>query len=305
MRILILGAGGIGGYYGGRLAAAGVDVTFLVRPRRAAQLEADGLVIKSPHGDLTTRVRTVLRDGVQPGYDAILLSCKAYDLDDAIESIRPAAAGALVIPLLNGVLHLATLEHAFGVDAVAGGVAQIGVTLKPDGTIHHLNRAHGFIYGERTSAQAERCAALAPLFAKGGFDSRHSGEIMQDMWEKFVFLCSIAAMTTLMRGNVGAISRSDHGTALSLEMVETCETVAAAAGHPVRPQFAEFCRRQLTDRASVGTASMLRDLLAGAEVEAQHIVGDMLARAIAGGGRATLLKAAYTGLQVYQDSWKA
>jgi 2-dehydropantoate 2-reductase len=114
MRILVLGAGGIGGYFGGRLAAAGVDVTFLVRPRRAEQLARDGLVIKSPLGDLAIPVTTVTKETATPGYDAILLSCKAYDLADSIASIRAAAPGALIVPLLNGLLHLDALDAAFG-----------------------------------------------------------------------------------------------------------------------------------------------------------------------------------------------
>ena len=174
MRILILGAGGIGGYFGGRLAASGVDTTFLVRPRRAEQLARDGLVIRSPVGDLKLAVNTVQRDTATPGYDAILLSCKAYDLTDAIDSIRPAAAGALVIPMLNGVRHLDTLDTAFGAGHVAGGVALIGVDMEPDGTIRHLAKGAGLVFGERQPAQAETCAALAPILADSGFEGRHT-----------------------------------------------------------------------------------------------------------------------------------
>ena len=152
MRILVLGAGGIGGYYGGRLAAAGVDVTFLVRPRRAEQLARDGLVIRSPLGDARLTVNTMLRERLEPGWDAILLSCKAFDLDDAIATIRPGAAGALIVPLLNGLRHLDALDAAFGPDQVAGGVAQIAVTLGP----------------RRHRPPSRQAAALHPRAADGG-----------------------------------------------------------------------------------------------------------------------------------------
>ena len=125
---------------GGRLTAAGVDTTFLVRDRRAGVLAQNGLVIKSDLGDLTTPVRTITSATAAPGYDAILLSCKAYDLDDAIESIRPAAPGALIIPLLNGMRQLDALDAAFGATNVAGGVAAIFVTLDDDGTIRHFGK---------------------------------------------------------------------------------------------------------------------------------------------------------------------
>src|SRR5688572_25116359 len=115
MRLLVLGAGGIGGYFGGRLAAAGTDVTFLVRPKRRAQIERDGLRIISPAGDLTLPVRTVGADELTPAYDLVLLTCKAYDLDSAMEAIAPAMnGGCAVVPMLNGISHIDRLSERFG-----------------------------------------------------------------------------------------------------------------------------------------------------------------------------------------------
>ena len=300
MRILVLGAGAIGGYFGGRLAAAGVDTTFLVRPGRAEQLAKSGLRIASPLGDVNTPVQTVSRERVRPGYDAILLSCKAYDLDDAIDAIRPAAAGAVIIPLLNGMRHLDRLDAAFGKEAVGGGVAALFVGMEPDGLIRHQGQAQTFVHGERHPAQAEQFAALTPMLARGGFSPRHSREIEQDMWEKFVFICTAMAGCCLMRGGVGEVARTNDGAALLLEILEDCAAVAAAAGHAQRPAHAEFCRRTLTDPASPNVPSMLRDLRQGNRVEADHVVGDMLARVRALGRPAPLLRAAYANLQVYQ-----
>ena len=300
MRILVLGAGAIGGYFGGRLAAAGVDTTFLVRPRRAGQLAQNGLRIASPLGDVSTPVQTVSREMVRPGYDAILLSCKAYDLDDAIDAIRPAVPGAVIIPLLNGMRHLDRLDAAFGKQAVGGGVAGLFVGMEPDGLIRHQGQAQTFVHGERHSAQAERFDALSPVFARGGFAPRHSSEIEQDMWEKFVFICTAMAGCCLMRGGVGEVARSNDGAALMLEILENCAAVAAAAGHAQRPAHAEFCRKTLTDPASPNVPSMLRDLRQGNPVEADHVVGDMLARVSALGRPTPLLRAAYANLQVYQ-----
>jgi 2-dehydropantoate 2-reductase len=302
MRILVLGAGGIGGYYGGRLAQAGVDVTFLVRPRRAEQLARDGLVVKGPVVEFAIPVATVTRETVAPGYDAILLSCKAYDLDDAIEAIRPAAPSALILPLLNGIRHLERLDSEFGPASVTGGVAQISVTLEPDGTIRHLAPMQGFIFGPRDPTQEAACTALAAVLDKGGFAPKLSPAIMQDMWEKFVFLCTLAATTCLMRGTVGAIARTDHGTSVALDMLAECTSVATAAGYPPREGHAAFSRKMVTDRDSGTAASMLRDLQRGGKVEAEHIIGDMLTRALAAGSPAPMLRAAYTHLQVYQAS---
>ena len=300
MRILVLGAGAIGGYFGARLAAGGVDVSFLVRPQRAELLARDGLRVKSPLGDLQVPAKTVLREQVRPGYDAILLGCKSYDLDDAIESIRPAVPGAVIIPLLNGMRHLDRLDAAFGQQAVGGGVAALFVALEPDGSIRHQGAAQNFVFGERHPAQAAACEALAPVLTQGGFSPRHSREIEQDMWEKFVFICSAAAMCCLMRGAVGEIASTSEGAPLMQEMLQDCGAAATAAGHPQRPAHLEFCRKTLTDPASPNVPSMLRDLRAGNQVEADHIVGDMLARTRAAGRQATLLRAAAAHLQVYQ-----
>ncbi len=303
MRILILGAGGIGGYYGGRLAVAGADVTFLVRPGRAASLAAKGLVVQSPRGDFALPVKTVTRETAGSGYDLVILSCKAYDLEDAIETIAPAAAGARILPLLNGMRHLELLDARFGADAVLGGVAAIGVTMDPDGTIRHLSPMHNFAFGARSAAAVAFCAALEPIIGSGGFDSRLSTAIEHDMWEKWVFLATLAGMTCLLRGDIGSINRSfPGGQALLLEMLDECAAVAAAAGFAPRPAHVSFSRKMLMDATSTFAASMLRDLQGKGRVEADHVVGDMMNRALAAGRQAALLRAAYAHLKVYEES---
>ena len=302
MRILVLGAGGIGGYFGGRLAAGGVDVTFLVREKREAALAASGLRIRSEMGDLELPVSTVTSATVGPGYDAILVSCKAYDLADAVESLRPAAPGALIVPLLNGIRHLDVLDAAFGAEAVCGGVAAIGVTLDDDGAIRHFGKGQSYSHGARVAGQAARCAALAGEMQKGGFAPRDSETIMQDMWEKFVFITTAAGTACLMRGAIGAIARTQEGSLVLMEMYGECAAVAEAAGFPPRARHAEFARTGFSDKTNGNVPSMLRDLQRGFRVEAEHLVGDMLSRAKALGRPSPLLRAAYTHLQVYQES---
>ena len=301
MRILVLGAGGIGGYFGGRLAAAGLDVTFLVRDRRAEILARDGLRLTSELGDLAIQVKTVTRDTARPGYDAVLLSCKAYDLDDAIASLAPAAAGALIVPLLNGMRHLDALDAAFGAEHVAGGVAAIGVTLDDDGTIRHFGKGQSYTHGPRFPSQDASCAALAESMAPGAYGARNSATIMQDMWEKFVFITTAAGTACLMRGAIGAIARTAEGTSVLNDMYDECAAVAAAAGHPPRPRHREFAAAGFADKTNTNVPSMLRDLQRGLRVEADHLVGDMLARARALGHAAPLLRAASAHLAVYQE----
>ncbi|CAJ0691085.1 2-dehydropantoate 2-reductase [Ralstonia holmesii] len=310
MRILVLGAGGTGGYFGGRLAQAGADVTFLVRPARAARLREHGLVIRSPHGDAQLPVQTITADQAATWgrADLVLLSCKAYDLEDAITAIRPVVGErTVVLPVLNGLAHLERLDAAFGESRVLGGLCHISATSAPDGAVLHLSNGqgpavHSITFGERTPhAPRERTEAIRDVFATANFDSVLAENVMQDMWEKFTFLTSLAAMTCLMRATVGEIVATDEGAALNEAMFTACERVAAASGYPNRQAARERGLNVLTQAGSPLTASMLRDLESGARVEADHIVGDMLRRGRALGTDVSLLRVAFAHLQAYQQ----
>lgn len=303
MRILVLGAGGIGGYFGGRLVEAGADVTFLVRPGRAAQLARDGLVVKSPLGDISRAVRFVTADGLQEDgrYDAVLLTCKAYDLEAAIPAIASAMRrGAAVLPMLNGMMHMDRLDLAFGRETVLGGMCQIAATLTATGEVQHLNKLHHLVIGSRAPGQERVAEAFAEVAGKARFEFRLSDDIAQDMWEKFVMLATMAAMTCLMRGPVGDIMQADDGEAMMLETLEECDLVAHSAGHRSRPKFLERARGILTERGSSFAASMLRDVERGGPTEAAHVVGDMLVRARAAGLPASMLRVAWCHLQVHE-----
>ncbi len=301
MRILVLGAGAVGGYFGGRLVEAGGDVTFLVRERRAAELAADGLAIKSPCGDTTVRVQIARSGAALAPYDIVLLGCKAYDLESAMDSIAPAVgADSAVLPLLNGLSHLDRLDRRFGGARVLGGLAQIAATIGAGGRIEHLNKAHRIIFGERDGRRSERTAALAALLAKARFDSALSDDIMLEMWEKFVLLATLAGMTCLMRAPVGAIVATNDGEALMGEFMAECAAVATAAGHAPRAAFLERARMLLTERGSTFTASMLRDIERGGPTEGDHILGDLLRRARALGVATPLLRTAACHVEAYE-----
>lgn len=278
MRLLVLGAGALGGYFGGRALERGLDVTFLVRPRRAAQLARDGLRVESPLGDIARPVSTALEAG--PGFDAVLLSCKAYDLDDAIAAIRPAvAAGACVLPVLNGLAHMDALNAAFGRARVWGGLAKCQATLTADGVVKHLGDWRWLIFGEQDGRMDGRAAALAAaLRGAKGLEAEAVPDIERRMWEKLVHLGTVAASTVLMRANVGEILRAG-GRDFLLTLLDRNAAIAAAHGHPVTPDFLATYRALFSDPASAYTASMLRDLEAGGRTEAEHILGFLAAAA--------------------------
>ncbi|MBP2150985.1 ketopantoate reductase family protein [Xanthobacter flavus] len=298
MRILVMGAGGIGGYFGGRLAAAGVDIRFLIRPARAEWLARHGLVITSPLGDLRIPVATLT--AADAPFDAVLLACKAYDLEGAMDAVAPAVGPAtLVLPLLNGVRQLDRLDARFGRERVLGGLCHIGVSLTEAGEIQHLNRLQRFVLGARTSAQVPAAAALHKVLERGGFAPVLSEDVMQDMWEKFTFLATYAGMTTLMRAPVGGILSAEEGEAILRDMLAECVATATAGGHPPRPEAMAQMVASLTERGSAGTASMLRDMMRNGPTEHDHILGDMLARARAAGLSAPLLRVSLAHMQAY------
>jgi len=305
VKVLVLGAGGIGGYFGGRLAQAGADATFLVRERRAEQLARDGLTIRSPFGDARLSVQTVLAGHLTPVYDIVLITCKAYDLEAAMAAIAPAVGPeTALVPVLNGVRHIEDLEARFGPQRVLGGLVQIAATLAPGGEVHHLNKLHLLVFGERDGSLTPRGEAFARVCASALFESRLSRTIYLELWEKFVFLATLAGMTCLMRASVGAIMKAADGEALMRDMLEECRKVAATSGTPPRAEAMARYAGLLTERDSSFTASMLRDMEREGPIEGEHIVGDMLRRARKFGISAPLLRAAYAHLQAYEATRK-
>jgi 2-dehydropantoate 2-reductase len=301
VKILILGAGAIGGYVGGRLHQSGADVTFLVRPARNEALKRDGLVIKSTKGDITQKVKTVLKASEGGPYDVVILTCKAYDLDSAIDAVAPAVgAKTTVVPLLNGMRHIDVLSAKFGDEKVVGGLARVGVAMNDKGWILHTSPFAAISFGERDGKPAR--AALAELDAaikKSGVDGGLNANIIQDLWDKWIMLCTLAATCCLMRGASGDILEADEGQAIVLETVDEGRKVAAAAGHDPGEKGIATIRSFLTVKGSKFAASMLHDLEKGAMVEADHIVGDMIARAKKAGIATPNLRMAHAHLQVY------
>lgn len=302
MRILVVGAGAIGGYFGGRLLQAGRDVTFLVRPRRASELASAGLVIESPNGDVTLKnPPTVQADALKDKFDVVLLSCKAFDLDDAIKSFAAAVGpDTAIIPMLNGMKHLDILDDKFGKERVLGGLCAIAATLNEKREVVQLQPMQSINYGERDGKLSDRVKAIDKAFKSGINGATASQNIMQDMWEKWVFLSSLAASTSLMRTSVGNILAAPGGRDFLLGMLDETSAIAAASGYAPGGPFFERVKGNLTTEGSPMTASMFRDVKAGLPVEADHVIGDLIARADAAKVPVPKLRIAYTHLKAYE-----
>ncbi len=302
MRILIVGAGSTGGYFGGRLAEAGRDVTFLVRPARAEQLRANGLRIVSPHGDLTLAPKLVTAGEITGPFDAILLTVKAFSLEAALDDLAPAIGPeTMILPVLNGMKHVDRLIARFGANALVGCVCKIATVLDDQGRILQLGPLQDLAYGEMSGARTTRIERLDATLRGAGFDARLSGTIAREMWEKWILLATIGGITCLMRGTIGEIEAAAGGVDFTLAFLSEVTAVVGAVGQAPSEAFLAETKALLTRKGSPQTSSMYRDLLKGRPVEVEQIIGDLLLRARTSCLSTPLLAAAYTHLSLYQN----
>ncbi len=309
MRILVIGAGAVGGYFGGRLAAAGRDVTFLVRGARAEQLRRSGLRIFDPYGDVQVRPKLLLAEELKARpevFDLIVLSTKAYALEAAMEDFAPAVGSATVIlPLLNGLRHLEALDARFGAEKVVGGFTYIVADMDAEGGVHSMTQLHDLSFGERDKAVTARIQAIDEMLRGAGFDAYLKPDILAAMWQKWALLAAMGAITCLMRGSIGAVVAAPGGAETARAIIAECVAMATANGYPPEATALAMMTQRLTEAGSPLTASMYRDLQRGSRVEADHILGDLLERGRKHGVEAPLVRAAYVQLSVYSASLKS
>jgi 2-dehydropantoate 2-reductase len=300
MRILVVGAGATGGYFGGRLAQAGRDITFLVRPDRAARLRVEGLQILSPHGDVTLAPRLVTTVELDGPFDVVLLTVKSYSLEAALDDLGPAVGPeTMILPVLNGMGHVGILAARFGARAVVGCVCKVASLLDDRGRIVQLSGLQELAYGEMSGAPSDRVDRLDAVMRGTGFDARLSRTIEREMWEKWVLIASLGGITCLMRGHVGEIEAAG-GVPFVLRFLDEVVSVVTAIGHPPSQAFVAGARALLTAKGSIQTSSMYRDLQKGLPIEADSIIGDLLAHARRLDVPTPLLAATYTHLLIYQ-----
>lgn len=300
MRLLVVGAGATGGYFGGRLAAAGRDVTFLIRPKRVAEIARNGFVIVDPKGETRIEPKIATADTLGQSYDLVLMSVKAYSLQAAMDDIAPAiGADTLILPVLNGLKHFDVLSERFGADKVIGSFCKINARLDDHGRIIQMSPLHELVYGEHDGSRSPRIEAIDAFFKGAGFDARLSEDIGRELWEKWVLLASLGAATCLMRGTVGDIVARQGGRAFIEALLGEVTAVATAHGKAPDPGYLEATRQLLTAQGSPMTASMYRDLIKGLPVENDEIIDDLLARAASVGVNTPYLHLAAIHLGVY------
>jgi len=300
VRILVVGAGATGGYFGGRLVQAGRDVTFLVRERRARTLAERGLRIVGLGEETVLEPKLVTAGELDGPYDLVLLTVKESGLVEAVRDLAPAVGpDTLIVPVLNGMRQIDVLVEEFGEDAVLGGVALVMTTIDDAGDILRLAGMHRLVYGRRDGTVDARVEAVHAALSDAGFDTTLSDRILPAMWSKWSFIASLGAVNVLGGGTVGEVAAAPGGKDLAEAVIREATSVAAAAGHPVLEQELDRYRSMLTRDGSDDTASLFRDLTAGLPVEAEQIFGDLVARAEKLGVEVPLLRSVAVRLRVH------
>ena len=303
MKILIVGAGGIGGYFGAKLIKVGADVTFLLRDKRQKLIQAKGLIVETPKENFMVQPKSLTADQLEPIYDLIILAPKAFDLEDSLKSLVKASTRGVLLPFLNGLSHMEALDKSFGKARVMGGVAHIAAMITDTGAVKQLTDLSLLTIGPRAPEHEALAEEFIALCKQADFDSAYSENIDQVLWDKWVFLATLAGMTTLCRGSVGAIVATHYGQELTLAMYEECCSIAKASGQAIGDIPKGKAIEMLTKVGSPFTASMLRDLISGQKTEHEHILGQMISKGAQAGMGCQLLKMAYTQITVSQIKW--
>ncbi|MEE6451317.1 ketopantoate reductase family protein [Gottfriedia acidiceleris] len=301
MRILVLGAGGIGGYFGGRLVEKGEDVTFLVRAKRKKQLEENGLVIRSVNGDFSFQPNLMTAKSPAETFDIVLFSTKSYHLSTAIQDVKPFVGDQTVIlPLLNGIAHLNPLKRAFGEEKVIGGLCFIETTLNEAGEVVQTSKAARLVFGEFLSKETDRIKTIADAFSGSKAEFVHSKQIERDMWHKYLFITVMSGVTSLMRTPIGPIRESDGGRATIRELFEECANIMRSHGAPISSNIVDEHMKSIDALGYDMKSSLQRDMEKWSLVEGDHLQGYLLELAKKKDITAKLLELVYQNIKVYQ-----
>jgi 2-dehydropantoate 2-reductase len=304
MRILVVGAGATGGFYGGRLTQIGRDVTFLVRGARAEQLRRNGLQIVSPLGDATVHPKLItaaeLRTHPQP-FDLILLATKSYSLEAAIEDFAPAVGpDTTILPILNGMRQLDILDARFGAAHVIGGTCRINSDVDAEGRVLQLSTLGDLTFGERNREHTPRIERIHSELSGALFKAVLSPDVLAAMWHKWYILAALNILCILPQGTVGEVVAVPEGLTFANAGVDECIAIATANGYPPPTDLIAWDRKRVTEHGSDLTSSMYRDMSKNAPVEADHVLSDLIARGEAHNVSAPLLRATYVQLKVYE-----
>lgn len=285
MRVTVLGAGAVGGYFGARLAARGVPVTFWVRPARADALRERGLVVQSPYGDLRIAAPRVVTDvRFLEASDVMLVAVKNYHLPAVLDDLaRLAADGTRVLPLLNGIEHYDLLDRRLGRAQVLGATAQIFAALDANGEITHVGPLHHLTVGPRDASQDALVRELAALCGAAGVPCQVSEDIVAAIWSKFAMIVALAGVTAAARITLGQLATHAAAEAVFQKALEEVRALAAAEGVTLPDTMATDLAARIHTLPASATTSMYEDLRHGRPLELDALLGAAMRRAVRSG----------------------
>ncbi|MGB5944704.1 ketopantoate reductase family protein [Paenisporosarcina sp.] len=305
MKILVVGAGAIGGYFGGRLAEKGEDVTFLVRENRKKQLIKTGLKIKSTYGDVELSPRLLMAGESEEKFDVVMVSTKSYQLTAAIDDIRlHLKEDGIILPLLNGISHMDELIEAFGDEVVIGGLCFIESTLDENGVIVQTSPIHQLVFGERTGKRTPRIERLKSTFEDTKAEFSLSEDINQDMWHKYLFITAMSGLTSLMESSIGPIRNLESGQRVILEFLNEISLIMKKINAPIKEDIANIQFKRINEMNEAMKSSMQRDMEKSMPLEAEHLQGYLLGKAREHNLSVPILETIYTKLALYEKMRK-
>ncbi|WP_042220454.1 ketopantoate reductase family protein [Oceanobacillus manasiensis] len=275
MKVVIAGAGALGGYFGARLHETGAEVTFLVREKRAAQLKEQGLHISSKQGDYTIKQPNITTDVSSiPEADLVLAGVKGYHLDGILDPLKVLSEkGAYVLPVLNGIEHIELLQQHLGKEAILGGLSFIIATLDNKGHVIHSSDFHDLIFGPLYPEQREVCEKLKALFDKANFHATLTENILQEMWKKYSFINAFSGITTATNLAIGEIRKHPETFQIAKELLKEMKQLANAYGAELKNEHIEGAKKKLLTLEAEATSSMHQDRRKGLQLELDHLHG--------------------------------
>jgi len=299
MKILVLGSGGVGGYFGARLVEAGANITFFVRKKRAEFINTFGISIKSPHGDCLVKANTLSIGNKKQSFDLVILTCKAYDLESSLNDLNLVLSNKPVfLPLLNGMSHIKFLRNRFGKNKVLAGAAHIASVLTSKNVIKQLNPIQILTIGSIESDLVNTAIKFKNICENAKFKTIYTENILQALWDKWTFLATLAGSTCLFNTCVGEITSSKIGEGLMIKMYEEALKVAEIKNYRVDSKAQKKSLEILMKPASDFTSSMLRDLQAQKRTEHEHILGDLVRLGLSHNIELPLMSSAYINILI-------
>ena len=298
MKILILGAGAIGGFFGAHLMKSGANVSFLVREKRKDELKKSGINIFSINGELKVNPKLLDKNLSGQHFDVIILTNKSYDLIESIREIKPYVNKTVIIPLLNGMAHYEILDKEFGKEKIFGGTAYISTAMNNYGSIQQITSRASIKFGPRTQKNINIANEFYEICKETEFECDFSDHIELDLWRKYVLIGATAASTVLFQKPLGEICDTTYGKSLIIEIHEECKKIVLSKGYDIGIEATNYNLKLITDKDSLLKASMLRDFESGKKTECEHILGYLIELAERNNLQCDLIKAAHTRIQV-------